>query len=68
MRRLDEVIRQAPLIPGAGTDAGTAIAEPACALAAHGAVKGDEAMGKYFIGWLLGVPAVVLVILYLIFG
>jgi len=25
-------------------------------------------MGKYFIGWLLGVPAIVLVILYLIFG
>lgn len=25
-------------------------------------------MGKYFIGWLLGVPAVVLVILYFIFG
>jgi len=24
-------------------------------------------MGKYFIGWLLGVPAVVLVILYLFF-
>jgi len=25
-------------------------------------------MGKYFVGWLLGVPAVVLVIAYLIFG
>jgi len=25
-------------------------------------------MGKYFIGWLLGIPAVVLVILYFIFG
>jgi len=24
-------------------------------------------MGKYFIGWLLGVPAIVLVLLYLIF-
>lgn len=24
-------------------------------------------MGKYFIGWLLGVPVVVLVIIYLIF-
>jgi len=25
-------------------------------------------MGKYFLGWLLGVPAIVLVILYIIFG
>jgi len=25
-------------------------------------------MGKYFVGWLLGVPAIVLVILYFIFG
>jgi len=24
-------------------------------------------MGKYFLGWLLGVPTVVLVVLYLIF-
>ena len=24
-------------------------------------------MGKYFIGWLLGIPAVLLVLLYLIF-
>jgi len=24
-------------------------------------------MGKYFIGWLLGIPAIVLVILYLFF-
>jgi hypothetical protein len=24
-------------------------------------------MGKYFIGWLLGIPVVVLVIIYLIF-
>jgi len=24
-------------------------------------------MGKYFVGWLLGVPMIVLVILYLIF-
>jgi hypothetical protein len=24
-------------------------------------------MGKYFIGWLLGVPAIVLVLLYLFF-
>ena len=28
----------------------------------------EKSMGKYFIGWLLGVPAIVLVILYLIFG
>lgn len=25
-------------------------------------------MGKYFIAWLLGVPALVLVIIYLLFG
>jgi len=25
-------------------------------------------MGKYFIGWLFGVPVVVLVVLYLIFN
>jgi hypothetical protein len=24
-------------------------------------------MGKYFLGWLLGVPAIVLVLLYLVF-
>jgi len=24
-------------------------------------------MGKYFIGWLLGIPAIILVLLYLIF-
>jgi len=24
-------------------------------------------MGKYFLGWLLGVPAIVLVLIYLIF-
>jgi hypothetical protein len=28
----------------------------------------SDTMGKYFIGWLLGVPAIVLVILYFIFG
>lgn len=28
--------------------------------------KEDTDMGKYFIAWLLGVPAVVLVIIYLI--
>jgi hypothetical protein len=25
-------------------------------------------MGKYFLGWILGVPVIVLVILYLIFN
>jgi len=25
-------------------------------------------MGKYFLGWLLGVPVIVLVILYFFFG
>ena len=28
----------------------------------------ENPMGKYFIGWLLGVPVVVLVILYFLFG
>ena len=27
----------------------------------------ENGMGKYFIGWLLGVPAIVLVLLYLVF-
>jgi hypothetical protein len=28
----------------------------------------EHFMGKYFVGWLLGIPAFVLVILYFIFG
>jgi len=28
---------------------------------------GDNIMGKYFLAWLLGVPGIVLVILYLFF-
>lgn len=28
----------------------------------------ENFMGKYFIAWLLGVPAIVLVIIYLLFG
>lgn len=32
------------------------------------AIHKENIMGKYFIGWLLGIPAVVLVILYFIFG
>jgi hypothetical protein len=27
----------------------------------------ESSMGKYIIGWLLGIPAIVLVILYLFF-
>ena len=27
----------------------------------------ENIMGKYFLGWLLGVPAIVLVLLYLVF-
>jgi hypothetical protein len=27
----------------------------------------EMAMGKYFLGWLLGVPVVVLVVVYLVF-
>jgi|GEM_PF-4980764 len=27
----------------------------------------ENDMGKYFIGWLLGIPAIILVLLYLIF-
>jgi hypothetical protein len=30
-------------------------------------VPGDIIMGKYLVGWLLGVPVVVLVILYFFF-
>jgi hypothetical protein len=29
---------------------------------------GVSIMGKYFLGWILGVPVVVLVIIYLIFN
>lgn len=32
------------------------------------AFEREMIMGKYFIGWLLGIPAVVLVVLYFIFG
>lgn len=28
----------------------------------------ENAMGKYFLGWLLGIPAVVLLALYFFFG
>jgi hypothetical protein len=28
----------------------------------------EQVMGKYFLGWLLGVPVVVLVVLWLFFG
>lgn len=28
----------------------------------------ERDMGKYFLGWLLGIPAIVLVILYFVFG
>jgi len=31
-------------------------------------IQREFIMGKYFLGWLLGIPAVVLVILYFIFG
>ncbi|HUH91953.1 MAG TPA: hypothetical protein VL742_02260 [Casimicrobiaceae bacterium] len=34
-------------------------------LAIH--IRGDQAMGKYVLAWLLGVPAVVLVIIYFFF-
>jgi hypothetical protein len=29
--------------------------------------RGSKSMGKYFLGWLLGVPVVVLVLLYFFF-
>lgn len=35
-----------------------------CALAQ----EEENAMGKYFIAWLLGVPAVVLIVVYLLFN
>jgi len=31
-------------------------------------LKGASIMAKYFLGWILGVPVVVLVIIYLIFN
>jgi hypothetical protein len=31
-------------------------------------LKGASLMGKYFLGWILGVPVFVLVIIYLIFN
>jgi hypothetical protein len=31
-------------------------------------LKGASIVGKYFLGWLLGVPVVVLVIIYFIFN
>ncbi|MEO8164065.1 MAG: hypothetical protein ABI619_01585 [Betaproteobacteria bacterium] len=35
--------------------------------AVDGSIKQENIMGKYFLGWLLGVPFFVLVILYLFF-
>jgi hypothetical protein len=32
------------------------------------AVHKERFMGKYFLGWLLGVPVVVLVLIWLFFG
>lgn len=34
----------------------------------HFTATGALIMGKYFLGWLLGVPAIVLIIVYLIFN
>ncbi len=31
-------------------------------------LKGTSIMGKYFVGWILGVPVILLVIIYLIFN
>ncbi len=31
-------------------------------------LTGASVMGKYFLGWIMGVPVVVLVIIYLIFN
>ena len=31
-------------------------------------LQGASIMGKYFLGWILGVPVIVLVIIYLIFN
>jgi hypothetical protein len=33
----------------------------------HQLLKGEWIMGKYFLAWILGVPAIVLLIIYLIF-
>jgi hypothetical protein len=34
----------------------------------RGGTYKESPMGKYFLGWLLGVPAIVLVIIWLFFG
>jgi hypothetical protein len=31
-------------------------------------LQGASVMGKYLVGWILGVPVIVLVIIYLIFN
>jgi hypothetical protein len=36
--------------------------------AAHHPQAKEHTMGKYFLGWLLGIPAVVLVAIWLFFG
>jgi hypothetical protein len=36
-------------------------------MAPASAGRGSESMGKYFLGWLLGVPVFVLVLLYFFF-
>ncbi len=47
---------------------GSPTAEQEQSLPCHGYVDFRRVqMGKYFIGWLLGIPAIVLVILYLFF-
>jgi hypothetical protein len=33
----------------------------------HSVKRKENVMGKYFLGWLLGVPAVVLVVLWFFF-
>jgi hypothetical protein len=39
----------------------------ALACSSHRHLNKGHTMGKYLIGWLLGIPAIVLVILYLFF-
>jgi hypothetical protein len=34
----------------------------------HNDIGGTSIMGKYLIGWIMGVPVIVLVIIYLIFN
>jgi hypothetical protein len=57
-------------------DASSSYARPGCRprdglgwpIYAVGSLHMERVMGKYLIGWMLGIPAIVLVIAYFFFG